>query len=189
MKIKKNIKLLTVLIAILVLTGCNNSISPPGLSTEQGIKEYLVDEWTCNMEYMSNIVVNMTIHENLDIELSFYDSLTNESKGDYKGNIIELITADYTKSLEEISEESIDKIKDQIFNITESIYEIQEHLDTGMSILFTGETTIIDGEKYYEIALGTNHEEIFVREIYYAVNITTGQVYKYDILNDLWEEI
>lgn len=335
-------------------------ISPPDLETEQGVREYLIGEWMCQIEYMSNIVANMTIHENLDFELSFYDSFTNESKGDYKGNIIfkriykdpddapdmitlqldddryidcdyyffhrtiydgkrvmslffagaydsifdilagndsidytigevmlekvtgevtqgkprkndefyavfwghgvhyksiwiddvewtlreedydpnypvpmivheneeeesvlynvdqdkkfdilgddmfkgevyyvktdgkgnivELISAEYKKFLEESSEEYMDEIKDLVFIITEDIDEIQEYLDNGMSILFTGETIIIDGEECYEIALGTNHDEVFVREIHYAVNISTDQVYKYNFLNDVWEE-
>ena len=72
--------------------------------------------------------------------------------------------------------------------IIEDIDEIQENLADGMSILFTGETTTIDGEECFEVALGTDHDEVFVREIHYAVNISTEQVYEYNVLNDVWEE-
>ena len=114
---KKSIRMLLVFITIIFLTGCkgpkpevieNNkpttvlpvvkkpkptivkepSISPPDLETEQGVREYLVGDWVCEIEYMSNIVANMTIHENLDVELSFYDSYINDLVVDYKGDIM-----------------------------------------------------------------------------------------------------
>ena len=383
---KKCIRLLVVLIGIVILTGCNKSepevvennkisvlpvvqdleetvveeptISPPNLETEQGVREYLIGEWTCEMEYMSNIVANMTIYEDMAFEISFLDSLSNESKGDYKGNIefmriwvdeedapdllslkfdddsfsqyyffhrtiydgkrvmslffagyeesifdiligsddsdytivelmlekitdevteekprkndqfyavfwghgepyesiwldevewtpreeyedpnypvpmivhenevlesvlyyvdqdkkfdilgddmfkgaayyietdengnvVELVSADRKMFLEESSEEYMDEIEEIIFFIIEDIDDIQENLNKGMSILFTGETTMIDGEECYEIALGTDHDEMFVREIHYAVNISTEQVYEYDVLYDIWKE-
>lgn len=385
---KKSIKIYTIIICIVILTGCNGSnpsdinttfnstiptvtenskesieegskISPLDLDTEKGVREYLVGEWTCKMEYMSNVVVNLNIYENLDLQLSFYDSSTNEPKEDYKGkiifkriytneddapdmitlqldddkytecdyyffhrtiydkkrvmslffagtgnsvfniltgndisdytisevllekvtgeitkgnirkndefyaifwgygihneniwiddvewterdedynpnypvpmivhenkekestlynldqdkkvdilgddifkgdvyfvqtnskgNIVELISADYKKFLEQSSEETENEIKDQIFRVIKGMKDIQEYLDNGMSILLTGETTIINGKECYEVFLGTNHEEIFVREIHYAVNLLTCQVYKYDVLNDIWE--
>ena len=386
---KKIISLLLVLIAILILTGCNNSkpkviennkpttalpvvkepestivkeppISPPDLETEQGVREYLVGDWVCEIEYMSHIVANMTIHENLDLELSFYDSLTNEPVVDYQGDImfrrlyrnqddapdiitlqlneepyiecdyyffhrtiydgkramslffaglensvfdifmgdygykytmgevvfekvtgevtkekprknnefyavfwghgvhyesiwiddvewepryegynpnypvpmivhenevkesvlykvdennkfdflgddmfkgntyyvttdergyiVELIGAERKKFLEESSDEYQEKIRDEISILIEDIDEIQEYLDSGMSLLLTGEIIIIDDWECYEFALGTNHEENFVREIYYAVNLDLGIVYGYNVLDDIWEE-
>ena len=386
---KKSIRMLLVFITIIFLTGCkgpkpevieNNkpttvlpvvkkpkptivkepSISPPDLETEQGVREYLVGDWVCEIEYMSNIVANMTIHENLDVELSFYDSYINDLVVDYKGDImfkriyrdeedapdiitlqlnkepyiecdyyffhrtiydgkramslffadlensvfdiftedngleytmgevvfekvtgevsevklrkndefyavfwghgvhyesiwiddvewepreedynfnypvpmivnenevkesilykvdsdkkfdilgddmfkgdiyyvktdergiiVELISAGRKMFLEESSEEYISEIKEIIYFIIADIDEIQENLANGMSILFTGETTIIDGEECYEISLGTDHDQVFVREIHYAVNISTEQVYEYNVLNDVWEE-
>ena len=386
---KKSIRMLLVFITIIFLTGCkgpkpevieNNkpttvlpvvkkpkptivkepSISPPDLETEQGVREYLVGDWVCEIEYMSNIVANMTIHENLDVELSFYDSYINDLVVDYKGDImfkriyrdeedapdiitlqlnkepyiecdyyffhrtiydgkramslffadlensvfdiftedngleytmgevvfekvtgevsevklrkndefyavfwghgvhyesiwiddvewepreedynfnypvpmivnenevkesilykvdsdkkfdilgddmfkgdiyyvktdergiiVELISAGRKMFLEESAEEYISEIKEIIYFIIDDIDEIQEKLANGMSILFTGETTIIDGEECYEISLGTDHDQVFVREIHYAVNISTEQVYEYNVLNDIWEE-
>ncbi len=386
---KKSIRMLLVFITIIFLTGCkgpkpevieNNkpttvlpvvkkpkptivkepSISPPDLETEQGVREYLVGDWVCEIEYMSNIVANMTIHENLDVELSFYDSYINDLVVDYKGDImfkriyrdeedapdiitlqlnkepyiecdyyffhrtiydgkramslffadlensvfdiftedngleytmgevvfekvtgevsevklrkndefyavfwghgvhyesiwiddvewepreedynfnypvpmivnenevkesilykvdsdkkfdilgddmfkgdiyyvktdergiiVELISAGRKMFLEESAEEYISEIKEIIYFIIDDIDEIQEKLANGMSILFTGETTIIDGEECYEISLGTDHDQVFVREIHYAVNISTEQVYEYNVLKDVWEE-
>ena len=386
---KKSIRMLLVFITIIFLTGCkgpkpevieNNkpttvlpvvkkpkptivkepSISPPDLETEQGVREYLVGDWVCEIEYMSNIVANMTIHENLDVELSFYDSYINDLVVDYKGDImfkriyrdeedapdiitlqlnkepyiecdyyffhrtiydgkramslffadlensvfdiftedngleytmgevvfekvtgevsevklrkndefyavfwghgvhyesiwiddvewepreedynfnypvpmivnenevkesilykvdsdkkfdilgddmfkgdiyyvktdergiiVELISAGRKMFLEESAEEYMGEIKEIIYFIIDDIDEIQEKLANGMSILFTGETTIIDGEECYEISLGTDHDQVFVREIHYAVNISTEQVYEYNVLNDVCEE-
>ena len=386
---KKSIRMLLVFITIIFLTGCkgpkpevieNNkpttvlpvvkkpkptivkepSIFPPDLETEQGVREYLVGDWVCEIEYMSNIVANMTIHENLDVELSFYDSYINDLVVDYKGDImfkriyrdeedapdiitlqlnkepyiecdyyffhrtiydgkramslffadlensvfdiftedngleytmgevvfekvtgevsevklrkndefyavfwghgvhyesiwiddvewepreedynfnypvpmivnenevkesilykvdsdkkfdilgddmfkgdiyyvktdergiiVELISAGRKMFLEESAEEYISEIKEIIYFIIDDIDEIQEKLANGMSILFTGETTIIDGEECYEISLGTDHDQVFVREIHYAVNISTEQVYEYNVLKDVWEE-
>lgn len=367
-----------------VLEEEKNLISPADLSTEEKVREYLVGDWTCKIDYMSNIVANMNVYENLDVQLTFHDTFTNESKGEYKGkinfkriyaspveapdiisieldddyyatgdffflhrtiydekrvmslfftgngesvfniligyddedydyiieeimleketgeisrgrprkndafyavfwdhgelyesiwlddvdwtppmeddpildyplpmtlyenekyesilynvnsakqfevlgdnmfkgtvyyvetdekgNLVELIDADYKKYLEEFpkdedfyndfydqpeyffeegSEEYIDsEFADLIFSFLEDIVEVQEYLDTGMSILFTGETIIIHDEECYFVFLGTNLEESFVREIHYAVNTNTGQVYRYDILNDIWD--
>ena len=386
---KKSIRILLFVIVIVFLTGCKDSkpevmennkatsdlpvvkeheptilvetpISPPDLETEQGVREYLVGDWVCEIEYMSNIVANMTIHENLDVELSFYDSFINKLVADYEGDIVfkriyrdeedapdmitlqlkvepyiecdyyffhrtiydgkramslffaglensvfdiftedngleytmgevvfekltgevsggkprqndefyavfwghgvhyesiwldevewepreeaydpnypvpmivhenelkesilykvdndnkfdilgddmfkgdiyyvktdkggiivELISADRKMFLEESSEEYMDEIKEIIYFIIEDIDEIKENLANGMSLLFTGETTLIDGEECYEISLGTNYDEVFIREKHYAVNISTEQVYEYNVLNDVWEE-
>ena len=391
-KMKKFIRLLAVFIAIIILTACSKSkpddrdksakvnkipvvevskdpmeevkeISPPDLSSEEGVREYLVGEWTCNIEYMSNVMAHMTIYEDLNLELSFYDLFTNEAKGDYKGsvkfkriyrdqedppdmitlelddddyeecdyflmestiydgkrvmslffagleksvfdiltgdddldysigevmfekvtgevpegklrkndefyaifwghggehesiwiddvewtppegedaydpnypvprirneneetvsllykiapdkqfdilgddmfkgeayyietdekaNIVELINAEYKRYLEESSDDYMDvELKNLVYNIVfNNIDGINEYMDMGMTLLFTGETTIIDGEECYDVVLGTDHEESFVREIYYTVNISTEQVYRYDVLDDIWE--
>ena len=92
--------------------------------------------------------------------------------------------------LEESQEGFIDiKDKNLISNIIQEIVEIKEYLNLGMEVLITGETTIIEGQECYEVSLGTNSEDSFVREMHYAVNILTWQVYRFDILNDKWEII
>lgn len=120
---------------------------------------------------------------------------------DEHGNITELINAEYKEYLENntseqyknlIENDSYENVsqetQDLIFEIIMTdIVEIEEYLDSGMTILFTGETTIIDGEECYDLVLGTNHEEAFVREIYYTVNIYTENVFRYDVIMDTWE--
>lgn len=110
---------------------------------------------------------------------------------DESGNIIEFIDAEYKDYLERESySNASDEVENLVFDIfTSGIVEIEEYLDVGMDILFTGETTMIDGEECYYMFLGTNHEEVFSREIHYAVNIYTEQIYRYDILEDAWEEL
>lgn len=335
-------------------------VVPPDLDTEKGVREYLIGEWACEMEYMSNIVANMIIHENLALELYFYDSFTKELVADYqgdiefkriyrdeddapdmmslkfnkepyfecdyyffhrtiydgkramslifaglensvfdiftgdndleytmgevvfekvtgevtqaeirkndaffgvfwghgvpyesiwiddvqwtareedynpnypvpmliheneepesalyhinpdqnmdilgddlfkgevyyvetdeKGNIITLMAADHKRFIDQNADEYIDDIQGAIFSIINDIDEIKGYLDNGLSVLFTEETNIIDGGQCYMIALGTNHEEVFVQERHYAVNIETRQVFEYKVLEDIWEE-
>ncbi|NLB82649.1 MAG: hypothetical protein GX791_00220 [Synergistaceae bacterium] len=77
-----------------------------------------------------------------------------------------------------------------IYEIVENdVEEIREYLNAGMAILFTGETAVIEDEECYLVMLGTNHEDHFVREIIYAVNTVTRQVYRFDVLNDTWEPV
>lgn len=85
--------LLTVLVCIVVLGGCNTSkdegiaIAPPDFSSEEGIVEYLVGEWVYDKEYVSDITCNMNIDEDLNVSLSFYDGNVDENKGEYTGKI------------------------------------------------------------------------------------------------------
>lgn len=112
-----------------------------------------------------------------------------ESQDDYShGDLGDDFAGATDYYFEEGSEDYMDsEFTDLMFSILlNDIVEIREYLDTGMSILFTGETIIIDDEECYFVFLGTNSEETFVREIHYAVNMITGQVYSYDILNDTW---
>ncbi|MDD2625641.1 MAG: hypothetical protein PHR55_02670, partial [Bacilli bacterium] len=106
---------------------------------------------------------------------------------DEKGNITHFIGAERKEFLEEsaIGYET----ESLIFDIIYDVEEIQEYLDMGMRILYNGETITLDGEECYIVELGTDHEEQFVREIFYAVNINTYQVYHYDVLTDTWEPV
>lgn len=75
-----------------------------------------------------------------------------------------------------------------IFDIIENdVEEITGYLKLGMTIMITGGTMLLGDEPYYLVELGTNHEEHFVGEIFYAVSTDTREVYRYDVLNDLWE--
>lgn len=64
------------------------------LNSEDNIKDYLIGNWISDKEnlsdYMStesDINCNMIIDENLNVDFSFYNRQTNESKGHYSGQI------------------------------------------------------------------------------------------------------
>lgn len=97
---------------------------------------------------------------------------------DENGHIVKLMPAEYKLYLEE-----------SLYSIIEEIVEVGEYLDAGMSILFTGESRIINGVECYDVVLGTNHANRFVQEIHYSVNIDDREVYRYDVLNDIWETV
>lgn len=63
--------------------------------------------------------------------------------------------------------------------------EVQFYLNQGMSMFFDGDIEVISGETCIVIALGTNHSDSFVRELYYAVS-PYGTVYYYDVIMDTW---
>lgn len=95
------------------------------------------------------------------------------------------LTSEYKTQIPDESDGDTDVATETlIFNIIKN--EAKEYLNAGMTILFTGETIVLNGEDCYLVDLGTNREEQFVREIHYAVNIKTRQVYRYDALTDTW---
>lgn len=55
----------------------------------------------------------------------------------------------------------------------------------GMSALVTGETVELDGVVCRIVILGTDHDNQFVREIYYAISYE-GEIYEYDPIEDVW---
>lgn len=376
---KKARKVFALLISVLLIAGCSGSgdastpLSPPDLSTEEGIKEYLIGEWVYDYYNRGDVICTMNIDQDLNVSLSFENSYSEAPKGDYNGKIhlervyaeaneapdnirIELIDSDeyggdffflhrtiydgkrvmswffsaignydsvfsvldfeedyktsvdemlfekqtgeesqgeprvdgifyavywgtgednssiwlddvwfsppltppeeeefpplyppamtfyenneiaegflYTVNPNEISEvlgedlfkggvyfvrvdensnvvELIDAERYQFINESASSYddalnpqialdievymselsETQEYLNSGMELLVTGESALIDGERCYYVFLGTNHEESFVRELIYAINTRTMQVYLFDVLNDRWEAL
>lgn len=69
-------------------------VYPPDFSTEKGIREYLIGEWTYDREYLNYCVLDpadvfakMIIDKDLNVHLSFEDKYTNESKGEFTGKI------------------------------------------------------------------------------------------------------
>lgn len=66
--------------------------------------------------------------------------------------------------------------------------EVQGYLAQGMVMFFEKETETIDDEPCVVIALGTDHGENFVRELYYAV-APSGTIYTYDWFTDSWNII
>ncbi len=62
--------------------------------------------------------------------------------------------------------------------------EVSYYLGLGMSLRYTESKEVIDGRECMVFVLGTDHEEHFVSEHYYAVH--DNLVYYYDVLNDQW---
>lgn len=65
--------------------------------------------------------------------------------------------------------------------------EIKLAMQQGMSVMYTGDTELIDGQTCLLFALGTDHDEHFVREYYYAVG--DGIIYVYDAIFDTWNTV
>lgn len=63
--------------------------------------------------------------------------------------------------------------------------EVQDALQRGMKLLYTGDSQTIDGQDCPVFALGTDSAEQFVREQLYAVS--DSRIYAYSVLSDSWE--
>lgn len=64
------------------------------LDSEESLKDYLVGEWVSDKETLSDYVLtqsdincNMIIDKDLNVDISFYDRISNESKGEFTGLI------------------------------------------------------------------------------------------------------
>ena len=64
--------------------------------------------------------------------------------------------------------------------------EVKYYTDLGMSLKYTGQTQNINGQECQIFAIGTNHEEQFVKEIFYAVS-KQDKIYFYDVISDKWD--
>ena len=106
---------------------------------------------------------------------------------DSDGNITNFINADLKAWIEEsyITPE----IREEVISLVENIDQAKEYINLGMTIEFDGSTIMLDGEEYYIVILGTQHEDYYVSEINYAVNTFTEQVYLYNYFNDMWERL
>ena len=65
--------------------------------------------------------------------------------------------------------------------------EVKDALARGMKLLYTGDTQVVNGRQCLLFAIGTEHEEQFVREQLYAV--ADDQIYAYSAVNDNWEPL
>ena len=99
---------------------------------------------------------------------------------DAMGRIVEMIPPTHENE-DVLSEE-------EAAELLSEVYEVQQYLALGMTMLFVGERQNINGETCVLIALGTNHEEYFVRELYYAV-APSGTIYTYDLFTDSWNVV
>ena len=104
---------------------------------------------------------------------------------DDQGQVTELMTASQKRYMDQL--DSSQEIEASIVDfIANDVAETKEYLALGMSIQFDGTTIMIEDDEYYLVALGTDHEDSFVRELYYAVNPTTWKVYSYSAVEDTW---
>ena len=99
---------------------------------------------------------------------------------DAMGRIVEMIPPTHENE-DVLSEE-------EAAELLSEVYEVQQYLALGMTMLFVGERQNINGETCVLIALGTDHEEYFVRELYYAV-APSGTIYTYDLFTDSWNVV
>jgi len=61
-------------------------IDLPDMQTEAGIREYLAGEWYFyDPAYLGYKSCRMVIHEDMNVEFVFFDSVTYEPKGEYNG--------------------------------------------------------------------------------------------------------
>lgn len=87
---------------------------------------------------------------------------------------------DFTPYEEPIGEDALQAAAERLAQTG----EVRSAMEQGMSILYTGETEMIDGRICLLFALGTNHSDYFVREFYYAVH--DDCIYGYDAIYDVW---
>lgn len=62
--------------------------------------------------------------------------------------------------------------------------QVRERMTQGMSLLYTGEHQTIEGRDCWIFALGTEHDDQFVREYLYGV--CDNLIYTYDVISDTW---
>ena len=86
--------MLVMLVCVVFLGGCNstttvdnNEMLIPDLSTEEGIRDYIVGNWVFEKAYLSNIACRMSIDEDLNVNLSFYNPYESDFREDYTGKI------------------------------------------------------------------------------------------------------
>ena len=81
--------------------------------------------------------------------------------------------------------------EDEIFELVWDILKRNDpkfsgYLELGMKVLYTGETSVIDGKTCYDISVGTDHAEHFVREVHYSVDLNNERIYELDFVNGMW---
>ena len=63
--------------------------------------------------------------------------------------------------------------------------EVRDAMESGMKLLYTGDTQVVGGQQCLIFALGTEHEDQFVREQLFAVS--DDRIYAYSAVTDSWE--
>lgn len=129
----------------------------------------------CNLsEIYSNVLITVTDGGGA---IDFRPSLTMEN-----GHLQDTAGVYDFSIYEEIPDERSVQIATEILLETD---EVKDAVESGMKIIYTGDTQIIEGRTCLLFALGTDREDQFVRERYYGV--CDNLVYVYDVTNDTWE--
>jgi len=102
---------------------------------------------------------------------------------DSSGEIITVRNAEADVA-ELLDDDEIMKLACEI--LYERMPDYRIYIDMGMKALFTGETSVIDGKTCYDISVGTDHEEHFVREVHYSVDLNSERVYIFDFIDAGW---
>lgn len=107
---------------------------------------------------------------------------------DKEGNINYFVSVEYEVFLKEGSGGSADlDIEALVLEIMErDVEEIKGFINSGLTLMVTGETMTLEGEESYLVDIGENSDGQFYPNMYYAVNTNTRQVHYYDILKDSW---
>ena len=188
---------------------CKVSIYPAQITEEGEYVDELNDPWymgqeneviilRCNMsEIHSNVMVsvqkqNMSeqYHPMVSLkdghlaaeaycyDFSIYDNDWEEYDPEYYD--LESYNSEYYKP--EYYDSSVDiNIARELLEETD---EVRYYLSLGMSLWYTGTEEYIDGRYCPVFVLGTDQEDHFTKENYYAVG--DNVVYYYDVLGDAW---
>ena len=68
--------------------------------------------------------------------------------------------------------------------LLQEVDDIRAALENGMKLLYTGDSQLIARRNCMLFALGTEHDEHFVREQLYGVS--DNLIFAYDAVNDTW---
>lgn len=128
----------------------------------------------CNVsDLYSNVLISVTDgNETIEVypSLSMEDGRLAKDPGVYDFSI-------YEAALEEDTVQSA-------MDLLMQTEEIQMAMQQGMSLMYTGDTELIDGRPCLLFTIGTGPENHFVREGYYAVD--GNMLYAFDNIYGVW---
>lgn len=139
----------------------NKSIGKIDLTTEKAIRDYLEGEWIYDYYYRGDIICKMKIDKDLNLTLSFKNSISDQPEGTYSGKIkLDRLYANSKQGPDLISIELKDKNKPggDFFFSHRTIYDKKQV----MSWFFAGNgNTIFDVEDSIDGFTTTPEEIIF----------------------------
>lgn len=128
----------------------------------------------CNIsEICANVLICVTDGKNV---IEFHPTISLENGCVLPAN------GCYDFSIHAMTEEERAQNASERLNSTDEVSYALQH---GMSLLYTGDEQVIDGNRCLIFALGTENDEQFVREQLYAVSDFC--IYTYSAASDSWE--